>query len=244
MSNRDDVENQKARYPEEADEPLHTCLFCGECFRVYCAVIPPGVETGYHRHSEDALAVVVDGGNLSSTTLYPRRLGRYMFPGYAGWLKKLWVGVRGLITGSVCFKTGAFFATMNKGYPMVHKVSASVQNAVALKLLSIQLFPPEQPAQTTLYMIPEGAKKRLVTDKYVVYTMRVNPGAGAKRFQSDTPALVVALGCGLLLTGALSRVDWSVELCRGQFHSLESGERIDITCVTHRPSYALFVMLR
>ena len=244
MRMHDGVEDRESRYPEEADEPLHTCLFCNENFKVYCAVIPPGVETGYHRHSEDALAVVVDGGHLSTTTLGPRRLDRYMFPDPAGKLKRFWVGASGLLTGLVRLRPGVFFATLNKGYPMVHKVSASAKNAAALKLMSIQFFPPKQSSQTSLLGIPEGAQKRLSTDKYVVYTVSVKPGSSAGPFRPGTPALVVSLDGGLRLIGCGPRVDRPAELGRGQFHSLERGECLDMICGARQSAHALLLILR
>lgn len=244
MGKRDSVEDRKSRYPEEADEPLHTCLFRSERFKIYCAVIPPGVETAYHRHSEDALAVVVDGGRLSSHTIGPRRISRYLFPGPAGRLQKLWRGVCSLVTGAMCLRAGAFFATMNKGFPMVHKVSASAKNAAALKLMSIQLFPPGRSAPGPLHVIPEEGKRRLATDKFFVYSVTVKPGDSVKLFRSTPPALVVSLGDGLRLIGGTSRVDWSVELGRGQFHLLESSECLRLSCTAHLPSQALLLIFR
>jgi len=52
-------------YVEVTKESLHTEIYKNEQVRVYIATIPPGISTLYHRHSEDTVYIVLEGGTMS-----------------------------------------------------------------------------------------------------------------------------------------------------------------------------------
>jgi len=238
------VGNQETSYPEESEEPLHRSLFGNDCFRVFCAVIPPGAETLYHRHSHDSLVVVVEGGDQATSVRGPSRTDRFVFPGPAGVFRKLRAGIEGLLRGSMRFRSGEFFATLYRGHPIVHKVAASRKNADALRLMDIQLLAHRPAPIEGESTAARNARKRIEVPRFVVYTAKLNPGAAPLSFRATTPSLVVSLDGGLALAGGTLRDDVPAELGKGQFRSVQCGERLELGCASRAVSSALILALR
>ncbi len=240
-----DADADITRYPAEADEPHHTKLYGDENFLVYRAVIPPGEETLYHSHADDALVVAARGGAQANSVVGPSRADRFVFPSPAGLARKLGAGLSGLLTGSIRFRTGAFFATLYTGHPIVHKIAAAPKNAAALEFLDIQVLSSGGSAPFVPPVPPRGARRRLRTDGFVVYTARALPGAGALEFRPGGPALVLSLD-GRLRAGGLphSGVDHSADLDAGGFLAVKGGERIELACASDRAVRVLFLMPR
>jgi len=230
-------------YLEESEEPFHSELSGNESFRVFRAVIPPGAETLYHRHSQDGIVVVIEGGRQATAVIGPSRTRRFMFPGPWGAFRKLTAGVDGILTGFMPFSSGEFFATMYRGYPIVHKVTASPRNSSALILMDIQVLPLAAASSKAPREALRGARKRLVTDRFAASQAIMAPGAGAFHFGAEAPTLVLSLDGGLFMAGSAGRADLPAALGKGQFRLFKSGERLELRCVSGQPSRALFLIV-
>ena len=95
------VNNQDIECVAISEEPHHSVLFKNQFFRVYMAVIPPGTRTQYHRHSENTLYTVLDGGYSSTLTIGDPGQNSYVFPKSFGFHRKLWREISRRLSGSV-----------------------------------------------------------------------------------------------------------------------------------------------
>ena len=127
---------------EVADEPNHKGVFQNEQIRVYVAVIRPGQETSYHRHDQDTLYVVLEGGKNYSTTLPGSKSSKYVFPKSISLGRKIKWGLTRLIHGWTYLPKSIYFLMYNSGHPVIHKVRASEDNERAMELMGIELLNP------------------------------------------------------------------------------------------------------
>ncbi|MBN2351001.1 MAG: hypothetical protein JXD23_00420 [Spirochaetales bacterium] len=204
---------------------------------MYRAEIAPGEETLFHRRDHDAPVASARGGVQSNSVIGPSRADRFVFPCPAGIFGKLRAGISSLLTGSIRFRTGAFFATLYTGHPIIHKIAASSGNDVPIKFLDIRASPSEGTSSSAAPALPRGARLRLQTDQFVAYTARALPGSRALAFKQGCPALVISLEGRQRLCGARS-----ADLEAGGFLALSGGERIELACASGRAVRALFLM--
>lgn len=124
-----------------SQEPHHVELLENDQVRVYMATIEPGMKTLYHRHHEDTIYVVVEGGVYRSEVPEGRKQkqGRVGFPRSFGLGTKLSWGLRRLITGWLDLPSASFFVQHHRRFPLVHRVCGSSDNAKSLKLMGIEI---------------------------------------------------------------------------------------------------------
>jgi hypothetical protein len=127
---------------EVADEPNHKGIFENDQIRAYVAVIRPGQETSYHRHDQDTLYLVLEGGKNYSTTLPGSKSSKYVFPKSISLLRKIKWGLTLLIHGWTYLPKSIYFLMYNNGNPVIHKVRASEDNECAMELMGIEFLNP------------------------------------------------------------------------------------------------------
>jgi hypothetical protein len=138
-----------------ADEPVHAEIFHNELVRVYEARIEPGATTLDHRHDEDTVYVVLRGGTFRSDNSWRQR--NVTRPGRStGLLRTVGWLVRRLAVGWLRVPDGTLTWQPHAEHPLVHRVTASRSNDVALRMLGIELRGHRPPRR-----IPETRTVRL-----------------------------------------------------------------------------------
>lgn len=126
-------------YVEVTDESLHKEVYADKYFRAYRADIVPGQSTDYHRHSEDTLYIVINGGRMANTNFKGHKRSPMIFPQSFPLYKKLWFALQNVFTGSVHLPDGLFFFMPTKKYPSIHLAAASPHNRDAVRLMGIEM---------------------------------------------------------------------------------------------------------
>lgn len=118
MNNKDE---NKIKFVEVSEEPIHVELFQNEYIRLYLASILPGKGTLYHRHSRDTIYIVLEGGSIKTQILGHQKLSTFSFPKSFSLMSKLKLGIDSLIFGSMKLSKAFFFIMFHKDTPVVHK---------------------------------------------------------------------------------------------------------------------------
>ncbi|MEW6441995.1 MAG: hypothetical protein AB1640_13755 [bacterium] len=228
---------------EVRDEPMHRHLFENERFRVYCATIPPGGRTLYHRHSEDTLYVALEGGVSCSRTIGPRYGTRYRFPRSFGSFAKAWFGVRGLLLGSAHVPKRSFFLMLNRGFPVAHRVSASRRNAKDMKLLGIEILERGGADRGSRAGFPPSVKMEYESKDFAVLSVRVEPGSATRTVRFDGPGMVVSMSDRLTFTAPDEggQLCARLELKAGEFLPCEPGKFVVLSAPGPEPLAALLI---
>ena len=123
---------ERDRYVEVADEPNHVEQFKNQFVRVYMATIPPGAKTLMHRHVENTLYVVIEGGVNSSDEAGKQEKLVVGLPRSTPLSRKLaWATTR-LLFGSMRLQRSQFFVQYHRGRPYItSRLGSGGQRAAA-----------------------------------------------------------------------------------------------------------------
>lgn len=213
----------RAGYVEVADEPLHVEVFRSRRFRAYVAAIPPGTATLYHRHAEDTVYVVVDGGGLRTELRRGSAPSPMVLPRSFSLPRRICLALRYAVTGSVVVPDGMFFAMLNARKETIHRATASIRNRGDLRLMGVEVLrdrgtvAPARPGAPAR----RAGRLELRTGSLHVRTLDLPPGTttGAIRFGAPVFAVCTA-GCAdaVVADDADRR-----RLGRGDFFSTDGG---------------------
>jgi hypothetical protein len=128
-----------AGYVEVADDPLHKEVYADRYFRAYRAIIAPGQATRYHRHSEDTLYVVINGGRMGNKNYKGHKRSPMAFPRSFPFYKKLWFALQNVFSDSAHLPDGLFFFMPAKKFPSIHLAGASPRNRDAVCLMGVEI---------------------------------------------------------------------------------------------------------
>ncbi len=128
-----------SEYVEVADEPLHKEIHADGHFRAYMATIAPGQATGFHRHSQDTLYIVIHGGRMYNKNYRGSKRSSMFFPRSFPLYKKLWFAVQNVFTGAVRLPDGLFFFMPTQKNPSIHLAKASPRNRNAACLMGVEV---------------------------------------------------------------------------------------------------------
>ncbi|MBN2006685.1 MAG: hypothetical protein JXA21_25250 [Anaerolineae bacterium] len=126
-------------YVEVADEPLHKEVYADRYFRAYCATLSPGQATGYHRHSEDTLYVVIKGGIMRTIGFKGAGRSSMVFPRSFPLYRQLWLALQNGVTGSAYLPDGLSFFMPTGNRSIVHRAVASPRNRGEVCLMGIEI---------------------------------------------------------------------------------------------------------
>jgi len=132
--------DKTTKYVEVKDEPRHIEIFQNSFIRMYSAIIPPGEETLYHRHSTDTIYIVIQGGAIGTQYVGKTRMNTMLLPGAFGFLTKIKWGIQNLLFGFVKMPSGFFFEMKHKESPSIHRAVASKKNKQELIMLGIEIL--------------------------------------------------------------------------------------------------------
>jgi len=133
-------ENKNIGYVEVAHDPTHPEIYKSEHLRIYIATIPPGKSTLYHRHSEDTVYIVLEGGKIRTKNYKGYKRSSTYFPRSFPFYNKFWFAVQTIFTGSVSLPKKLFFLMLNKKQDAIHKVSASSRNSTDMRLMGVEII--------------------------------------------------------------------------------------------------------
>lgn len=232
-------------YVEVVDEPLHVEQFRNERIRVYYVTLAPGASTLFHRHSENTLYVVIEGGVSSSEE--PGRQ-KQRIPGVGRSLSlgaKLSLAAQRLILGQTHVPTAALVMQYHAAHPLTHRVCAAARNQRAMQLIGIEIMPHQRRSldfvRERLAAWDMRGLPRELSDRHVsVRRVQLAPGERSARRRIGPPSLLVAL------KGA---ADWtaggSVRAIKpGTAQWLGSRARLELVNPHPAPFEALLVTLR
>jgi hypothetical protein len=139
MNHEDPHNTDTAGYVEVNNEPLHKEVYADRYFRAYIATLTPGQATDYHRHSEDTVYLVINGGRVGNKNFKGYNRSPMAFPQSFPFHKKLWFALQNVFTCSIYLPDGLFFFMPTKKYPSIHQAAASPRNPDEVSLMGVEM---------------------------------------------------------------------------------------------------------
>ncbi len=187
-------------YVEVKDEPDHKEVYKNQQIRIYIAAIRPGHRTLYHRHTEDTVYIVMQGGVIGTQSAGDSRRYPIDFPKSFSFFTKVRWGIRNLLIGSVKMPKGFFFCMMHQKQPVIHRASASKDNLEDMIMMGIEIK-KNLNHKDPLIFDHDYYKNDYESNTFAVYRLKLNPGESTGCHTYNFPALIVALkGIGCLNT--------------------------------------------
>jgi hypothetical protein len=231
---------ERDRFVEVADEPNHVDQFKNEFVRVYMATIPPGTKTLMHRHVENTLYVVIEGGVNSSHEAGKQDKLVVGLPRSTPLSRKLaWATTR-LLFGSMRLQKSQFFVQYHRGRPYIHRVSAAADNERPLRLLGVEIL--KRLAHVGDAQDMTGFFLDYADDEISVRRIRIAAqGSTGPRRVGQQSLLIIVAGRGRL-SDAAGAVEIS-ELGPGETRWFSGSETLDLMSSDNAPLDALLVTL-
>ncbi len=131
---------------EVNDEPHHVELFRNDAVRVYQARIDPGAATLYHHHSLDTIYLIMAGGRLRSEEPVRQKSSTKLGRSVSLPTKLVWGIRRALTFGTLQLPAGTFLMQYHRAHPLIHRVLASSENAMPIRMLGVELHATSHPS--------------------------------------------------------------------------------------------------
>jgi hypothetical protein len=139
MDDTKQTNTDSQEYVEVADEPLHKQLYANAYFRAYVASLAPGQATLYHRHSENTLYLVLNGGRMRTVTFKGAPRSPMVFSRSFPFYRKIWLALQNIFGGSAYLPDGLSFFMPSKAQPSIHLAAASRRNRHDVCLMGIEI---------------------------------------------------------------------------------------------------------
>jgi len=189
MNIKTDIEQKN--YVEVNDEPLHVELFRNKYIRLYNASLSPGAATMFHRHCEDTIYIVHEGGVISTEIFPGSEKSPASFPKSFGLFQKALMGIRLVTTGSIRLPKSLFFSILSKDQPIVHRAVASAKNTKNMELMGVEILCENR--QSKYITLKDSCYKvEYENDKYSVLKLLLKPGQ-SKNVVYDFPGVIISL---------------------------------------------------
>jgi hypothetical protein len=173
-----------------ADESSHVEVFRNDVFRAYVADLSPGQETEYHRHAEDTLYLVLEGGG-STTRRHPLSPNvSYTFPRSVGLCRKLRWALATVLRRPIELEAEVALYMKNRDRPAIHRVKAAEGNRAHMRLMGIEALGPRVHAPIRKRRTPFG-ELDLADDAFSLYRFDVREGSGTRGIDPNFCGLVV-----------------------------------------------------
>jgi hypothetical protein len=184
--------NYDNNYVEVAEEPMHVEHFKNEHFRLYIATIPPGESTLYHRHSEDTLYIVLDGGLIRNEYYNDKQINRILFPKSVKLLTILYLGLQSVFARHVYFPGKLFFLMANKKRESIHRAITSIENKRNMRLMGIEIF-FNPISSDPINLNGKSFKNEFMGNGYSVFTLSLKQNESSSIDQTMVICLLVCL---------------------------------------------------
>jgi len=185
-------ENEVINYVEVNKEPIHKELFKNQYVRLYLATIRPGERTLYHRHSEDTVYIVVQGGSIGNQIVGNSKRYPMDFPKSFGIFGKIRLGASNLLLGSVRMPKGFFFCMLHKKQPVIHRATASNDNLRDIIMMGIEIIKKSN-HNNQLSLSKDFYKHDYEADTFSIYRLKLRHGQSTGYHTYDLPVLAIAL---------------------------------------------------
>jgi quercetin dioxygenase-like cupin family protein len=228
-------------FVEVNDEPHHVEQFKNEYVRVYLATIAAGTKTLFHRHVQNTLYIVLEGG-ISGSEEPGKQKQRTGFGRSVGLLRKLAWGLRRIIFGTMYLPKSTLVMQYHRDFPLTHRVCAATANERPMKLLGIEIF-RQAPHAEGLPRGIDGFVLEYEDREATVHRIRLAAGqATGPRHIGRPSLLVIVAGQGRLQGEAASTP--TKQLGMGAVRWFGDSETLDLKNLDNAPLEALLVTLR
>ena len=180
-------------YVEVINEPLHVELFQNEYIRLYNASLPPGTATMFHRHCEDTVYIVHEGGEISTENFSGSPKSPTILPKSFSLYKKILMGARLKITGAVKLPKSLFFCILSKNQPIVHRAVTSKNNINKMELMGIEIV-KSSGRGNSLSPGKGHYKKEFENANFAVYNFKLKPGETKDQMFRFPGVMVITAG--------------------------------------------------
>ena len=175
MTNSNMINQTELKYVEVINDPLHVELFKNEFIRLYNASLSPGTATMFHRHCEDTIYVVHEGGEIS-TEIYPgSQKSPTSFPRSFRFYKKILMAIRLVVSGSIKLPKALFFCILSKDQPIVHRAISSEKNLHNMELMGVEIA-RRADHNNDVSLNGKLYKKEYENDDFCIFRFRLKPG--------------------------------------------------------------------
>jgi hypothetical protein len=185
-------ENKDIGYVEVDHDPTHPEIYKSEHLRVYIATIQPGESTLYHRHSEDTVYIVLEGGTMSTKNLKGYKRSSTYFPHSFPFYNKFWFAVQTIFTGSVSLPKKLFFLMLNKKRDAIHKVSASSRNSTDMRLMGVEIIGRYGHCRPVT-LDHNLYKKEYEEDNFSIFSLKLKAGGASGIHSCAFPCFIVCV---------------------------------------------------
>jgi quercetin dioxygenase-like cupin family protein len=184
-------------YVEVTDEPNHKEIYKNQHIRLYIATIHPGQQTLYHRHTEDTVYIIIQGGVIGNQVAGNPKHYPIDFPKSFDFLTKIRWYIRNLFIDSIKMSKGFFFCMMHQKQPVIHRASASNSNKEDIIMMGIEIK-KESNHNNQLFFTNNLYKIDYESNSFTVYRLKLISGELTGYHTYDFPALIIVLkgtGC-------------------------------------------------
>ena len=232
---------ERDRFVEVADEPNHVEQFKNDFVRVYMATIPPGTKTLMHRHVENTLYVVIEGGVNSSDEAGKQDKLVVGLPRSTPLSRKLaWATTR-LLFGSMRLQKSQFFFQYHRSRPYIHRVSAPADNERPLRLIGVEILAHAAGAGGDAPDM-QAFPLDYVDNEIFVRRIRIAAKGSTGPGRVGLPSLLVIIAGRGRLRDAAGAAEVN-ELSRGETRWFDNSGTLDLANADNAPLDALLVSL-
>lgn len=229
--------NEVIDHVEVNNEPIHKELFKNQYTRLYLATLQPGERTLYHRHSEDTVYIVIQGGSIG--TQDTGNLKRYPidFPKTFRIFSKIRFWIRNLLTGSISMPNGFFFCMLHKKQPVIHRAIASNNNIKDIILMGIEII-NKSDYRNQISLGKEFYQKDYESSTFSAFRMKLNAGRTTGYHTYDFIGLIIALEG----RSCISTESRNIKLTSGEFLWLEYKTTLNISNIGEGRSFKAIII--
>lgn len=134
-----DITNIDNSFVDVINESSHKEIFNNEYVRSYLVDIKPGQSTKMHRHTEDTVYIILEGGWIRSQNLRKEDKYPIIFLSNVTLIEKMVMKFSQWIRGDVYMAKGITFLLKHKEHPIIHQATASEKNIKNMVMMGIEL---------------------------------------------------------------------------------------------------------
>ena len=172
------TQKRKIQYVEVQEEPDHKEFFRNPFVRAYRATIRTGHETLYHRHCENTVYIVLQGGCVGTETVEPKGIYPIVFMKSFRLFTKIQWGLRNLFLKDVNMPNGFTFLLLHNRCPVIHKAVASKNNLMDIEMMGIEIFGKAKPH--TAELLPSPLVLEYRADNFCISALKLAHGESYK----------------------------------------------------------------
>ena len=197
-------------------EPLHKEVLDNSFLRIYRAIINPGENTEFHRHSSNTLYVVYKGGAIQTELMAKSPSCPTILPKGLKLKDKVKLVVEKVFFDFLNLPGGFLFYMPSYQHPVIHRAFSSTRNESAMELLGVEIKDPES---LKLLKNPHKLSKiELKLKNALVTRLYLEADQDLSHFSNERPCLLISLS-GFIGVNCRGK---SIYIQPGEFHWFDS----------------------